>query len=136
MKLTHVLIILILFFSCGGVVGTIKKYEFKESTLQDLRSAVENVYKIDPNLRKPDTSLYGENRVNTYYFYLNDKRKMYILKCDLIDGLQGVGVEVSLTSGTEWGEVLELASNLSFIQKRKYKELFEKYILPKIKNGL
>lgn len=135
----HLVIVVILFFvlySCGGVIGTIKKYEFKGKSIQQLEQAINKTYLKNPDLKKPNSDLYGENAGNSYYFFIKEKNNEYIIKCNLIKESQGVGVEISLTTGAEWGEIMRLSSNMSFKEKRKFKTLFKEHVLPKLKEEL
>lgn len=120
--------------SCGGVVGTLKKYELK-TTEENLELAIQNVYNQYPTFVKIDTVLYG-NDSNDFFFMLKDNDDTIVFRCNIIPPMAGIGTELSLTSATKYGDVLKVASKISYLNKMKYIRKFEKNILPKIKAEL
>lgn len=130
--------LLLLFYSCGGVIGNIGKYTFTDISASDLKEALENVYSRYPQLTKTDTTLYGNNDGDTfYYIYKRDSEKL-VFKCRVITYPPPYEKEVdlSLITATAWGKVMELAPKMSFFERRKYRILFEKHILAKILDEL
>jgi len=83
--------------SCGGVVGSIEKYPFPNVNPDSLKSALNNVYYKHPELIISDTTMYGKNNEEDFYYVLY---------------------------------------KMGFLEKRKYRKLFEENILPKIKEEL
>ena len=123
--------------SCGGVVGSVEKYEFEDNTLEEIKRATNQVCKKHPELVKPESAPYGQNNgKDEFYFLVHHEKKQYVLKCNIIPGFQDIGPEISLTSATKMGEIMKLASNMSYKEKRLYRTVFEKHILPKIKKEL
>src|SRR6185312_10613792 len=127
--------------NCGGVIGNIKEYVCY-SNEQKLKSAVELVYKKNPNLiALPDTLNYGKQydgkfyyneKYKEYFIYIKDD-KAYILNFCIIenDSLSQKST-IALLRGAEYGKTLDLESNISRAEKSKYKELFEKYFIGKM----
>lgn len=130
--------ILLLVCSCGGVIGNIEKYRFDNISTGDLETALNNVYKRHPDLLKKDTTMYGMNDGESFYFKLARDGTVYVFKCRVINyrNVNHHAVDLSLTSATEWGNIMNLAPKMGFFEKRKYRKLFEETILPKIKDEL
>jgi hypothetical protein len=124
--------------SCGGVVGNIEKYSFPNVTTDSLKTALNRVYDKYPVLIKSDTSMYGKNNGEDFYYLLTDKEQKSVFLCHVISYSEPYDKEVdlSLTTATAWGKVMNLASKMGTGEKRKYRKLFEKNILPKIKEEL
>jgi hypothetical protein len=73
-----------------------------------------------------------------FYFILNMESKRYVFNCHVINYSGGNygPIDLSLTTATEWGQVMNLAPNMGFMEKRRYRRLFEDNILTKIKDEL
>lgn len=128
---------LLTLFSCGGVTGYIEKYPFDNVSVVDLKAALNNVYLKYPELEKTDTTKYGKNDGEEFYFTLDYEGEEYLFVCNVVDYHDPkYGVDLSLTTATKWGHVMELAPRMGFFKKRNYRKIFEQNILPKIKDGL
>ena len=117
-------------YSCGGTIGNIEKYTF-EVNADTLRAAVERVFLKYPELRKKDTILYGYNDARSFTFVLDHDNEKVVFSCHIIVYQSGK-VDLSLTSATTWGYIMQLAPHMSWSEKRHYRKLFEEFILPKI----
>jgi hypothetical protein len=128
-------IILFLVFSCGGVIGNIEKYRFDNVSTEELKAALNRVYAGHPDLIKSDTTMYGMNDGEDFYFKVKKDGTDYIFNCHVINynDPNYNAVDLSLTTATEWGEIMNLAPKMGFFEKRKYRKLFEETILPKIR---
>lgn len=128
----------ILLNACGGVVGNIEKYSFKNVNPDSLKAALNRVYDKYPELIKSDTTMYGKNNGEDFYYLLTDKEQKSVFQCNVISYPEPYDKEVdlSLTAATTWGKVMHLAPKMGSGEKRKYRNLFEKNILPKIKEEL
>jgi hypothetical protein len=136
-KLALLLIFLWVLSSCGGVIGNIEKYEFPHNSAEELRMALEFVYLKHPEIQKTDTTMYGMNDGESFYFVLVDGDDRYVFECSVISYHDPrYPIDLSLTTATKWGEVMELAPRMGFWKKRKYRNLFEDNILPKIREAL
>lgn len=122
-------------YACGGVIGNIEKYPFPNISEDSLRAALNRVYAKYPQLQKTDTSMYGVNDGKDFYFVLDYEGKRFVFDCNVIVYAPR-DIDLSLTTATTWGSVMELAPNMGFSEKRKYRKLFEEFILPKIKNQI
>lgn len=78
--------------------------------------------------------MYGNNNGNIFYFVLSQEHERYVFKCTIISypSPYDKDIDLSLTSATKWGTSMDLAPDMGYWQKRKYRNLFEKNILPKI----
>ena len=135
---TTLLTITIIFISCGGVIGNIEKYSFTNIDLDSLRGALNNVYIKYPELIKNDSTKYGINNNKNFYYVLNMGDKKIVFLCNIIvyPSPYEKNIELSLTSATVWGQIMRLAPEMGFFEKRKFRKLFEENILPKIKREL
>jgi hypothetical protein len=124
--------------SCGGMIGNIEKYSFPKTSPEQLKEALNQVYVEHPNLVKSDTTMYGSNDGENFYFVLNKEQDRIVFRCKVISypSPNDQETELSLTSATTWGKTMQLASKINFIERRKYRRLFEKHILPKVKKQL
>ena len=127
-----------LLYSCGGVVGNIEKYSFPNVNVDSLKEALNRVYIKYPELIKSDTTKYGKNDGDHFYYVLNDSEKRIVFECNVVvyPAPYDKEIDLSLTSATTWGEIMNLAPEMGFFEKRKYRKLFEENILPKIKEEL
>jgi hypothetical protein len=124
-----------LFISCGGVIGNIEKYEF--TTSQDsLKMALNNVYVKYPSLMKNNAAMYGKNDEENFYYVANEKHDTTVFECCVITYESRNSVDLCLTSAVTWGKTMKLAPTMGFWEKRKYRRLFEREILPKIKEQI
>jgi hypothetical protein len=131
-------IITLLLYSCGGVIGNIEKYPFPGISKDSLMAAVNKVYSTYPELQKTDTSMYGVSNGNSFYFVLEHEEQRFVFSCSIITYPPPYNneIDLSLTTATTWGNRMKLAPNMGFFEKRKYRKLFEQFILPKIKQEL
>jgi hypothetical protein len=120
------------------VIGNIEKYPLEGVTNDEVIEALDRVYSKYPELRKTDTTKYGRNNGKDFHFILNMENKQYVFNCHLINYSGGNygPIDLSLTTATEWGQVMDLAPNMGFMEKRRYRRLFEDNILPRIKEEL
>jgi hypothetical protein len=129
----HLIVIgFLILLSCGGVVGNIKKYKLNNCTEKHIVLAINELYKYNPELIKNDTLLYGTNDDENYYFKLKHDKFTYIFNCHIVKEKNNVPIELSLTGATKYGDVMKLATELTFNEKILYIELFERKIFPKI----
>lgn len=133
--------VILFLYSCdivsGGVIGNIEKYSFNGVEPDSLKSALNKVYIKYPELIKTD-SKYGVNDGEDFYYILNTKDEKIVFLCNIItyDYPSSNEMDLSLTSAVGWGQLMELAPNMGFFEKRKYRKLFERNILPKIHQAL
>jgi hypothetical protein len=131
--------ITLLLNSCGGVIGNIEKYPFPKISSDTLKKALNNIYTKYPELKKSDTTLYGNNNGEDFYYLISSGKQKIVFKCHAIASQQPYDeeeTELSLTTAAIWGETMKLAPEMGFFEKRKYRSLFEESILPKIKAEL
>ena len=138
MKAIHYYLIFfgqILLFSCGGVIGNIEKYEFSNVNTETIINALNKVYTKYPEVIKSDTTKYGSNNGEDFYFLLNIEGQKIVFICNVIayPPPYDKKTDLSLTSAAMWGRTMKLAPKMGFFEKRKYRKLFEENILPKIK---
>jgi len=138
MRTFGVVLVLLVNISCGGVIGNIEKYTLENVTYEEVIKALNRVYSKYPELQKTDTTKYGMNDGEDFYFILNIENKQYVFECHVINHSGGNygPIELSLTTATEWGQVMELAPKMGFMEKRRYRRLFEDHILPRIREEL
>lgn len=137
--------IIFFFFSCGGVIGNIQKYEFAISP-DSLKKVLNSVYIKYPYLMENDSvNKYFNNDGETFYYVFNRKQDTTVFECHIItyderDTINTYNnrytIDLSLTSAVTWGKTMKLATQMSFFEKRRYRQLFEDNILPKIKAEL
>ncbi len=129
---------ILLLYSCGGVVGNIEKYPFANIKPDSLKAALNRVYSKYPELIKSDTSMYGKNNGDDFYYLLNIEGKKKVFQCNVIVYPEPYDKEIdlSLTTAATWGETMQLATKMGFFEKKGYRKIFEKNILPKIKEEL
>jgi hypothetical protein len=134
----HTLFLSILFYSCGGTIGNIEKYSFPNVSADSLKAALNEVYHKYPELIKSDTSMYGNNNGEDFYYVFNNKEGKEVFKCNIIayPSPNEKEIELSLTAATRWGETMHVATKMGFWEKRKYRRIFDENILPKIKEQL
>ncbi|HXL57853.1 MAG TPA: hypothetical protein VN958_16440, partial [Chitinophagaceae bacterium] len=91
-----------------------------------------------PELKKSDTTMYGLNNGDDFYYILNKDGQKNVFRCNVViyPAPYDKDIDLSLTAATTWGETMDLATKMGFFEKRKYKRLFEENILPKIKEEL
>ncbi|MBS1511550.1 MAG: hypothetical protein JST86_11955 [Bacteroidetes bacterium] len=133
-----ILLSVVILISCGGTIGNIQKYEFYNIDSGILENAISRVYKNHPDLIKKDSALYGKNEGNSFYFSLNYVSDTIIFLCNVIDypSIKGKEVDLSLTSAARKDEIMKMATNMNFFEKKRYRKLFEDFVLPKIKNEI
>jgi len=102
-----------------------------------LKAALNKVYTKYPEVIKSDTTMYGNNNGEDFFYMLN-KEKKNIFKCNVVvyDTPYDNSIDLSLTTAATWGETMKLAPKMGFFEKRRYRKLFENFILPKIKEEL
>ncbi|GEM_PF-1912331 len=129
---------IILLKACGGSVGNIEKYPFHNVDPDSLKAALNRVYNKYPELIKSDTTMYGKNDGEDFYYILNTEQHKTVFKCNVViyPAPYEKQIDLSLTSAATWGEIMNLAPKMGFVEKRKYRNLFEKNILPKISEAL
>jgi hypothetical protein len=129
---------ILLLNSCGEVVGNIEKYPFPNVNPDSLKAALNRIYIKYPELIKSDTTMYGKNDGNDFYYLLDIKEQKNVFLCNVVvyPVPYDKEIDLSLTAATTWGETMELAPKMGFLKKRKYRKLFEKNILTKIKEEL
>ena len=125
----------LLFISCGGVIGNIDKYSFSNIDSATLKEALNKVYIKYPELSKLDSTKYGMNNGEDFYYLLNTEGHKTLFLCHVIvyPPPYDKEIDLSLTTATTWGETMNLAPKMGFFEKRRYRNLFEENILPKIK---
>src|SRR5206468_4159268 len=123
-------------YSCGGVIGNIKKYSFPDIDSTTLNAALIEVYQKYPTLTK-NSKLYGRNNGIDFFYILDDNGNKCVFLCNIIvyPPPDDKGTDLTLTTATTWGKPMYLATKLGFWEKRKYEKLFEKNILPEIKEA-
>ena len=121
--------------SCGGVVGNIEKYEFQFSG-DSVKLALNNVYLKYPYLIKRDTILYGKNDGKDYFFLVKKGQDSIVFLCNVATYEGHADPDLSLTSAAFWGQMMELAPEMGFWEKRRFRLIFEEEVLPKIKAEL
>jgi hypothetical protein len=129
---------ILLLYSCGGVVGNIEKYSFSDVNPDSLKAALNRIYIKYPELIKSDTTMYGKNNGDDFYYLLNNGKQKNVFQCNIIvyPAPYDKEIDLSLTAATTWGKTMHLAAKMGFFEKRKYRKLFEKNILPIIKEEL
>lgn len=118
-------------YSCGGVIGNIKRYKY-EIESQQLKTGIELLYQKHPELIPPDSIYYNE-KYKEYSLYIKDDNT-YLLHFCIVEA-ENPSAEIAwitLLTGAEYGGILDLATNLSHKDKKKYAELFEKYFLKEL----
>jgi hypothetical protein len=130
--------LVVLLSSCGGVIGNIEKYEFSNVNVEIVKTALNKVYAKYPEVIKSDTTMYGNNNGEDFYFFINVEGQKIVFKCNVIayPAPYDKKTDLSLTTATIWGKTMKLAPEMGFFEKRKYRKLFEESILPKIKEEI
>ncbi len=132
---TFLLAILMIISGCGGVVGSIKKYNYNISP-QKLKLAVENLYNEHPEWIPPNDSAkrtFGKYYLpehKEYLLYLTDDKK-YLLNFAVLHENDSIQKEstLALLRGAEYGKILYLESNLTKKEKSNYIKLFQKVFI-------
>ncbi len=120
---------------CGGVIGNIEIYTFNDISKKCLMESINNCYLKKPELIKSDSSIYGANTNDQFFFISNFSNEKYVFKISIFTDSFGKTC-MSLDTGTKWGDVMKLESNLSYLEKRKIKKIFENSIFPLIKKEI
>lgn len=133
--------ILLLLYSCGGVIGNIEKYRFTGITLDLLKAGVKKVYIIHPEFRNFDTTKYKEGLSigdGDYYCRIKENGQDYFFQYAYPEypPPNDTIVEIALTSAAIYGQDLKLEKNISYFDKIKYRKLFNKYFIKEVKNEL
>lgn len=133
-----VFFILTIVCSCGGVAGSIEKYSFPNVHEDTLKAGLNRVYVKYPELRKVDTTMYGKNNGNDFYFLLAIKGDKIAFQCNVISypPPNEDETDLALTTAAHWGETMLLSGKIKTATKEKFKRLFEEHILPKIKEEI
>lgn len=118
--------------SCGGMVGGINKYEYRNLSVDAIHNSIEKVYNKYPDLIPQDSSKYLIRESDSYHFIVKIERDSFLFECKIIPPMNGVGTELCLVTATKWGEVMRFASEMGISQRRSYKLMFEKHVLKKI----
>lgn len=134
-------VVTFLLYSCGGVIGNIEKYRFTNVSIDSLKSAVDRVYINHPEFRNFDTTKYKEGTHigdGDYYCRIKENGEDYFFQYAYIqyDPPNNNFVEIALTSAAEYGGDLDLAKNIGFIKKAKYRKIFEKYFISEVRDEL
>ena len=133
-----------LFYSCGGVIGGIEKYDFN-LTKVELESAINSMIKDDStstkNLNDTLYNLKGTGYENIMIpVYVTEGGTKYVLTFSYLgDSTQWASSKsttINLISGAKYGDVIKLSSKLSNTEKSRYKSLFELYIVNKINRAV
>ena len=139
--LFRVLPIICLLYSCGGVIGNIKKFRFHNISKDSLESAIEKVYIRHPNMKDFDSTKYKEKKSigdGDYYCRIKENKQDYFFKYAFPqypppnDSI----VEIALTSAAIYGQDLNLAKDIKEVEKNKYSSIFEKYFITEIRKEL
>ena len=136
-----ILFLSIFFYSCGGVIGNIKKYRFENISLSTLKTAVHTVNVKHPDFRNFDTSKFKEGTGigdGDYYCRIKENGQDYFFQYAYVqyDPPNNTFVEIALTSAAKYGEDLDLAKDIDFLKKDKYDKLFEKYFISEVRKEL
>ena len=125
-------------YSCGGVIGNIQKYSFSNVSATELKAALNRVYIKYPELVKSNDKMYGKNNEEDFYYLLDNNGQKIVFQCNVIvySPPYEKEIDLSLTTAATWGKVMQLAPEMGFFEKRKYRKLFEENILPKVKEEL
>lgn len=80
--------------------------------------------------------MYGMNDGNDFYFKVQKEGMDCVFKCHVTNYYDPNynAVNLSLTSATKWGQIMNIAPKMGFFEKRKYRKIFEETILPKIRD--
>ena len=130
-----------LLYSCGGVIGNIEKYRFDNVTLDSLKSAVSRVYLKNPEFKGFDTLKYEEKQSigdGNYYCKIRINRQEYLFAYAYpqYPSPNDPIVEIALTSAALYGQDLNLARNISVVEKNKLRKIFEKYFIREVRKEL
>ncbi len=135
-------ILAILIGSCGGVIGSIKQYEY-DLPPKKLNIIVENIYSENPELIPPTDSLnksfgqYYNDKYKEYSLYIKEDKKYLLHFCIINEGDSTSNKSrIALLTGAQYGEVLKLAPKLNKKEKKLYTSLYEKYFLKKINSKI
>jgi len=133
--IVFLLIVILFYSSCGGVAGNISKYSFAGVPPGILKDAMFRVYDKYPEVIKSDTTKYGNNDGEEFYYLTTDKQEKIVFKCHVIPPVPpyDTTTELSLTAAAVWGQTMKLAPDISFWEKWKFAKQFEEHILPQIK---
>jgi phage anti-repressor protein len=134
--------IILIMAACGGVVGNIEKYRFPGYSMNEVKGAVQNVYRKKPEMRYLDTMKYKDKqktRIDGDYYILiedNNEKYLFVYCYPALVPNYDTTVEIALLTGANYGEDLNLAKDISFSEKRKYKKLFERYFIEEVRKEL
>jgi hypothetical protein len=123
-----------LLYACGGVIGNIKKYRFPGVSQEGIKDALNRVYVAHPELQKKDPR-YGVNDGDAFYFILDHEGERFVFECHVIFN-SSYNNDLSLTTAATWGGLMNFSSDMGFFERRKYRKLFEDYILPEIEKEI
>lgn len=136
----HILIIS-LFSSCGlisgGVIGNIQKYNY-EVPIEVLINTVDSAYKLHPEWIPPKSEMYkfdGETyKREDNNFYLYSKEDNVVLKFGLrnYDSLETNTSTITLLTGAQFGEVMELAPRMEYKTKWRFKAIFNRNLIKEV----
>ena len=122
----------------GGGSGNIEKYSFSNISPDSLKIALNKTYVKYPELIKTDTVKYGSNNGDDFFYVVNSDNEKIVFLCNVVtySPPYNKDIDLSLTAATIWGQTMQLASQMGFFEKRKFRKIFEEDILPKIKEQL
>jgi hypothetical protein len=127
---------ILILISCGGVVGNIEKYDFSGYKYQEVKNAVERTFIDKPELLYE--KIKNDSINGLYYCVLDNGSGKEVYKLKVIDAIPPYDstVQIALVSVAEYGEVMYLAKNISYLKKRKFKKTFEENYLTLIRHRL
>ena len=118
----------------GGTKGSIARYKFHEINREDLEQAVNYVITNYNYELKTDTiySLEGTGYENIFNnIIITHSGILYILQYSYSKKVNGSST-IALTGGAVHGETVVFPKKLSWITRRKYKKIFERYVIDEI----
>ncbi len=102
---------LIILYSCGGVIGNIKKYRFETTSVDSVKAAVARVYLKHPEYRNFDTTKFQEGKDlgdGSYYCRIktDDQDYFFCFAYVQYDPPNDTFIEIALTTAAKYGEVM------------------------------
>ena len=124
---------ILLLYSCGGVVGNIEKYSFPNVNPDSLKAALNRVYNKYPELIKSDTTMYGKNNGDDFYYLLNNGKQKNVFQCNVIvyPAPYDKEIDLSLTTAATWGETMQLAPKMGVLKKENTENYLKKIFYQK-----
>ncbi|WP_290790912.1 hypothetical protein [Flavihumibacter sp. UBA7668] len=104
-------LMLIILYSCGGVIGNIKKYRFETTSVDSVKAAVARVYLKHPEYRNFDTTKFQEGKDlgdGSYYCRIktDDQDYFFCFAYVQYDPPNDTFIEIALTTAAKYGEVM------------------------------